>query len=304
MARRGADDAEAGMIDAVASGLPASVRLTASGTIAELRRDDLTDAGVVLAIDGAEQSHVEVDDPEVLLHDYTVRKAAILRTAARELASPHAGGTALHLGAGALTMPRWLAHRAPGLEHTVVDIEPELVDFVLEHVPMRPAPRSIVADAARVFDDGALAGEQFDIMMVDLFNSSEAPEALTSTAFHRTTLGATAEGGLLLMNLGDEPPMDFAAEQVRRVAQALDLLDAAQDDGGDGADGGDRGDDLWGRLLLTAPADVVAGEAEGNLVLAVSPQAPFLETTLNAVWASGPHPGETLTGAALRDWAG
>lgn len=282
-------------IDDVAARLPASVRLSASGTLAELRRDDITDAGVVLAVDGAEQSHVEVGDPDVLLHDYTVRKAAILRTAARELLTPTARGTALHLGAGALTMPRWTAHHAPGLTHAVVDVEPELVGFVLEHVPMDPAPRSIVADAATVFDDGAaLAGERFDLVLVDLFNSSEAPESLTSTAFHRATLDATAEGGLLLMNLGDEPPMDFAAEQVRRVAEALKLSSAAED-----------GDDmLWERLLLSAPADVVAGEAEGNLVLAVSPQAPFAETTLNAVWASGPHPGETLTGTELRDWAG
>lgn len=272
--------------------LPASVRLSASGTIAELHRDELTDSGVVLSIDGAEQSHVEVADPDFLLHDYTVRKAAVLRTAARDLVRAEARGRVLHLGAGALTLPRWLGHHAPGLEQTVVDVEPELVDFVLAHLPMEPAPRSVVADAATVFaEDGALAGERFDLVLVDLFNSSEAPEALTSTAFHRTTLGATAEGGLLLMNLGDEPPMDFAAEQVRRVAAALSLLGAA-------AEG------LWDRLLLTAPADVVAGEAEGNLVLAVSPQTPFAETTVNAVRASGPHPGETLTGAALRDWAG
>ncbi|GAA3285751.1 fused MFS/spermidine synthase [Nesterenkonia halobia] len=272
--------------------LPASVRLSASGTVAELRCDELTDAGVVLSIDGAEQSHVEVADPDFLLHDYTVRESAVLRTAARDLVRADARGQVLHLGAGALTLPRWLGHHAPGLEQTVVDVEPELVDFVLAHLPMEPAPRSVVADAATVFaDDGALAGERFDLVLVDLFNSSEAPEALTSTAFHRTTLGATADGGLLLMNLGDEPPMDFAAEQVRRVAEALGPLGAAADE-------------LWDRLLLTAPADVVAGEAEGNLVLAASPQAPFAEATVNAVWASGPHPGETLTGAALRDWAG
>ncbi|WP_258934571.1 hypothetical protein [Nesterenkonia pannonica] len=37
-----------------------------------------------------------------------------------------------------MTLPRWLLVTWPGIEQTVVDYEPELVAFVLEHLPMAP----------------------------------------------------------------------------------------------------------------------------------------------------------------------
>ncbi|TLP74350.1 spermidine synthase [Nesterenkonia sphaerica] len=263
--------------------LPARRRLSHSGQWAELSRDELTDHGVMLSIGGVEQSHVELGDPDFLLHDYLRRMRSVLTTWSAEQHG-RVSGSVLHLGAGALTLPRWISHWRPGTEQTVVDIEPELVTFVLEHLPMTPAPENIVGDAATVLTaEGALSGRSFATVVVDLFNSAAAPAALTSPEFFRFVWAAVAPGGLMLVNMGDDAGMTFAKGLTQTIVDALAL--------GPGC------------CLLSAPADVVEGEAEGNLVFAASHHT-FSEAELGQIWAAGPHPAEVLSGDELQLWWG
>lgn len=283
-------------------GLPRSQRLSSSGQLAELTRDDLTEDGVVLSIGGAEQSHVEVGDPDYLLHDYLFRMGAVLQTCARDRLDPitraHSGvPRVLHLGAGALTLPRWIEHHWPGAEQTVVDIEPELVEFVLEHLPMRTSPRNLVADAAAVLGSGgALQGLSFDVVVVDLFNSSAAPEHLRGPEFHRAVFEAVVPGGVLLVNLGDEPPMDFVRSQVASLLEAAAATSSPPDTA-------QSAEEAARSALLSAPSDVLEAQAEGNLTFAARRGARLEQTELNALWAAGPHPGDVLSAEELHQWA-
>lgn len=294
-------------------GLPRTQRLSFSGQLAELVKDDLTEDGVVLSIGGAEQSHVELGDPDYLLHDYLFRMGAVLQTCARERlgADPAAGASSeatdaprvLHLGAGALTLPRFIEHHWPAVEQTVVDIEPELVEFVLEHLPMRRSPRNLVADAAAVLGPGgALEKVSFDVVVVDLFNSAAAPEHLRSPEFHRAVFERVTPGGLLLVNLGDEPPMDFVR------AQVVSLLDAAaaltsETSGAPDASSAPGTEQAARCAMLSAPSDVLEARAEGNLSFAARRGAALEQTELNALWAAGPHPGDVLSAEELLEWA-
>lgn len=270
--------------------MPHRTRLSFTGDYAELSPDDLTETGVVLSTGPApdqmaEQSHVEIEDPGYLLHDYTYRMSSVLRAVAPRLWGDRPA-TVLHLGAGALTLPRWIQAQWPGssvIAQTVVDIEPELVDFVLEHVPMEPAPENVVADAAQVLGpEGVLVGRSFDVVIVDLFNSAEAPASLVSAEFCAQVLHALNPQGLLLMNLGDDAGMDFA----RGLTSTL--LGAAGNPG---------------HALLTAPDAVLSAHEEGNLVFAAVPDAGFADFERQLIWAAGPHPGEVLTGSELTAWA-
>ncbi|TDS85856.1 spermidine synthase [Nesterenkonia aurantiaca] len=302
-----------------ALGLPRSQRLSFSGQLAELVKDDLTEDGVVLSIGGAEQSHVELGDPDYLLHDYLFRMGTVLQTCARERlgGAPAAGASTaatgaprvLHLGAGALTLPRFIEHHWPAVEQTVVDIEPELVEFVLEHLPMRRSPRNLVADAAAVLGPGgALQGVSFDVVVVDLFNSAAAPEHLRSPEFHRAVLEQVVPGGLLLVNLGDEPPMDFVRAQVVSLLDAAATLipnasavpDASGNPGASIAPGTEQAARC---AMLSAPSDVLEARAEGNLSFAARRGAALEQTELNALWAAGPHPGDVLSAEELLQWA-
>lgn len=272
------------------------IRLPFSGHCAELTRDELTDTGVVLSTgpspgEMAEQSHVEVGDPSYLLHDYTYRMSSVFRAAAERLwGRGGAPASALHLGAGALTLPRWMADRWPGCRQTVVDIEPGLVDFVLEHVPMPDPPENVVADAAEVLGaGGVLAGRLFDVVIVDLFNSADAPASLTSPDLYAQVFSALSPRGLLLMNLGDDAGMDFARGLVGTLLGAVG-----------GSAGGAGAPE---HALLTAPDAVLSAREEGNLVFAATPSAPFTDFERQLIWAAGPHPGDVLSGTELEQWA-
>lgn len=262
------------------SALPQSVRLSRSGELAVLQADPITETGVVLLIGDAEQSHVEEGDPSFLLHDYIRRMRSVLT--ALSSSRSWAPVSALHLGAGALTLPRWMQERWHGAQQTVVDYEPELVSFILEHLPMTPAPESVISDAAEALTQD-LAGRTYDVVVIDLFNSADAPAHLTEEAFFRQALSMLSPGGLLLMNYGDDAGMSFAKALTSTVLSAADH--EAE------------------RMLVAGPDDVLGAQAEGNLILAVSPH-PFTDAELNQMWAAGPHPGELLCGPELLAWTG
>lgn len=272
---------------------------------AELTRDTLTETGVVLTTGTpeagmAEQSHVEIADPGFLLHDYLRRMRSVLTAlrssaAADSRAAPGWPESVLHLGAGALTLPRWFQWWRPSVRQTVVDIEPELVEFVLEHLPMQPHPRNVVADAAEVLaPGGALSQERFDVVVVDLFNSSQAPASLTSREFFAHVLSAVSPEGVMMVNFGDDADMGFARGITRTMLAAAEEASArnshAHHDGRP-------------TTLVSAPGSVLAAREEGNLVFAFSRRG-FTEQQLQMMWAAGPHPGEVLSGEELHAWAG
>jgi spermidine synthase len=49
---------------------------------------------------------------------------------------------ALHLGGGALTLPRYLAHTRPGSRQLVAEVDDALTDLVREHLPLPPGTAS------------------------------------------------------------------------------------------------------------------------------------------------------------------
>ncbi|WP_022873112.1 spermidine synthase [Nesterenkonia alba] len=256
----------------------ARTRLSHSGSTAELREDTLTDRGVVLFIDGAEQSHVEVGDPDFLLHDYLIRFSTLLTTTAPRLFNG-APTSILHLGAGALTLPLWVEHRWPHTRQTVVEIEPELVGFVLEHLPMRQAPELVTGDAADVLSSER-ATRKFDVVVVDLFNSAAAPARVTRAAFFARVFSTLNPQGLALVNYGDDADMKFARKLTATMLSAT----------GDPA-----------TALLSAPQETLTATDEGNLVFAHSPSG-FTQQERDRVWAAGPHPHGVLTDAELLAW--
>src|SRR5207248_7157458 len=77
---------------------------------AELLRDADRRAAWMLLVDGVPQSHVDLEDPTYLEFEYVRRLGHVLDTAAPEGEPLHV----LHLGAGALTLARYVAATRPG----------------------------------------------------------------------------------------------------------------------------------------------------------------------------------------------
>ena len=106
------------------------------GTIARVVPSEYA-GGWELDVDGTPQSHVDLDDPTHLHFEYVARMGAVID----QLRMPRQPLTAVHLGAGALTIPRYVEATRPGSRQQVIELEPALVDLVREQLPLPPRRR-------------------------------------------------------------------------------------------------------------------------------------------------------------------
>src|SRR6188508_1192212 len=88
--------------------------------------------GWELDVDGTPQSHVDLDDPTHLHFEYVARMGAVID----RLRMPRQPLTAIHLGAGALTLPRYVDATRPGSRQQVIELEPALVELVRNELPL------------------------------------------------------------------------------------------------------------------------------------------------------------------------
>ncbi|MDP1788883.1 MAG: spermine synthase, partial [Rhodoglobus sp.] len=108
-----------------------SITLKLSGLHAEIQADRWVPGAFTLIVDGTPQSHVNLEDPTQLYFEYIHRMGHVID----QLGTPGEPITAVHLGAGALTVPRYVEATRPGSRQQVIELESDLVDFVREHLP-------------------------------------------------------------------------------------------------------------------------------------------------------------------------
>ncbi|PJJ73308.1 hypothetical protein CLV46_2894 [Diaminobutyricimonas aerilata] len=253
-----------------------STALSVSGLRATIIEDPFVPGSYRLVVDGTPQSHVNPDDPTQLFFEYIQRIGHVID----QLGEPGSPITALHLGAGALTLPRYIAATRPGSRQQVIELERDLVDFVREHLPL-PKSASIrvrYGDAREVVAklppglDGSV-----DLIVVDIFSGARTPGHVTSLEFYESLRRLLAPGGVIAVNTADGPGLHFARGQASTLETA------------------------FGHLAVLAEAQVLKGRRFGNFVLVASPTELPLEW-MPRLLAGGPHPARVVTGTELRDW--
>ncbi len=247
------------------------------GTIARVVPSPYT-SGFELMVGDTPQSHVDLDDPTHLHFEYVARMGAVID----QLRMPGQPLTAVHLGAGALTIPRYIAHTRPGSRQQVIELEPALWDLVREHLPL---PRG-AAIRVRIGDarDGihrlpeSMAGA-VDLLVCDVYAGAQTPAHLTTVEFYRTAAALLAADGVLLVNVADGAGLGFARQQVATVRAVLE------------------------HVIVLAEVQTLKGRRFGNLVVAASAAA--LPTQwLPRLMAAGPHPAKVAQGREIDDFAG
>lgn len=241
------------------------------GGIARIVPSEFT-SGYELVVDDTPQSHVDLDDPTHLHFEYIVRMGAVIDQL------PDGPLTAVHLGAGALTIPRYIDATRPGSRQQVIELEAPLAQLVREHLPL-PKGSSIrirIGDAREGVTrlPSALHG-RCDLVVSDVYSGAQTPAHLTSVEFYRELSALLAPGGVLLVNVADGPGLAFARRQAATVAEVLP------------------------ELAVLADTQVLKGRRFGNLVLAAS-AVPLPTEWLPRVLAAGPHPAKIAQGAEVR----
>ena len=248
----------------------------ANGMRAVIRADRFVPGAFELVVDGTPQSHVDLDDPTHLFFEYIARMGHVID----QLRMPGEPITALHLGAGALTIPRYVEATRPGSRQQVIELEPALVELVRAELPL-PRGASIrirYGDAREVLGklpDG-LRGAA-DLVVVDIFGGDRIPAHVTSLEFYRECGAFLAEDGVLLVNIADGIGAAFAR------GQAATLVSEFAD------------------VAVLAEAQVLRRRRFGNFVLVAS-RSPLPLEWMPRLLAGGPHPAQLVHGAELRTW--
>lgn len=133
---------------------------------AELLRDADRRAAWMLLINGVPQSHVDLDDPAYLEFEY-VRRLGHLIDAAAPAGQPL---RVLHLGAGALTLVRYVAATRPASQQAAVEVDEALWRFIKIKLPLRTAPGRVkvhIGDARAVLE--RVPAGSFNLVIADVF---------------------------------------------------------------------------------------------------------------------------------------
>lgn len=248
--------------------------LLGNGMVATIERDRWHQGRYELVVDGTPQSSVDLDDPTQLGFEYVERIGHVIDL----LAAPGAPITALHLGAGAFTLPRYVAATRPGSRQQVVELERELVDLVRERLPL-PQGASI---RVRYGDARDVVGRlphglhgSVDLVVVDVFAGARIPPQVTTREFYGQVAALLSPTGVMAVNVADGAGLHFARTQMATVHAVLP------------------------ELAVLAEAQVLKGRRFGNLVLVAS-NHPQPMDWLPRLVAAGPHPAQAVSGEDLQ----
>ncbi|WP_091349007.1 spermidine synthase [Micromonospora rhizosphaerae] len=237
----------------------------------ELVVDPARRTGRTLLAAGVEQSYVDVADPRHLEFEYVRRMAAVI-----DLAAPKGRPlAALHLGGGALTLPRWLAATRPGSPQRVIERDPAVVDLVRRALPpLPPEVRVDVADARAAVT--AAPPARYDLVLADVYRAARMPGHVGTVEFVAEVARTLSSDGIYLVNITDLPPLVFSRSQVATLRA------------------------VFADVCLVADRRMLRGRRYGNLVLAAAHRPGRLPVRrLAARVAADPVPGGVLHGATL-----
>jgi spermidine synthase len=206
-----------------------SLVLPYTGLLAELFEEEDVPGEWVLTINKSLHSALDVNDPTNLSFYYAKKLGSIIETLfpAKEKLS------VLHLGAGALSIARYIDATRPGSYQVAVEIEDGLVEFVESVLPFNKTGtvdviigdgRDVVQSRIRKF------ARKFDLVIVELFLDRTTPANSTSIEFYRLLKKTLTSDGVLIMNVIDGDDYKFAASTYVTIKEAFSNVKAVLDE--------------------------------------------------------------------------
>lgn len=190
------------------------------------------------------------------------------------VAEPGRPLSVVHLGAGALTLARYVAATRAGSRQRAVEVSEPVAATVRAELPLgRGVTVPVqVADAREAL--GRLRDGAADLVVLDVFAGASTPAHLTSVELVTDVARVLRAGGTYAANVADGPPLRFTRGQAATVTA------------------------VFAHVAAVAEAGVWRGRRFGNVVLLGSDR-PLPVAGLTRRCAGDPVPARVTAGAEL-----
>lgn len=228
----------------------------------------------ILHLDNLDHSEVDLNDPSSLRFSYTQLFGVAVD------ALPDGPIHAVHLGGGALTMPRYVRATRPGSTGVVLEVDgalPELAEDKLGWIPGDDV--DVVIGDGRVTMGRQTKGRA-DVVFGDAFGAEAVPWHLTTAEFTRVIKSAMRPDGVYALNAIDAKKHRFVRAEVATIATVFD------------------------HVAVLAPESSFDDESLGSNFIVVASDRPLPIDRYEAAIRARGYEASVRTGAALRQWVG
>ncbi len=238
--------------------------------------DDLEPCGGrTLYLDRLRHSCVHLDDPTQLDFSYAQIIADVITT----VGAPEQPLSALHIGGGGFTMPRYIEAVRPGSRSVVLELDPTLVRIAEQELGLRQSDRLRVEIGDARLSLRSQATNAYDVVIGDAFGGQAVPWHLTTRQFAEQVKARLKPDGVYAVNLIDFPPLGFARAETATLQAVFD------------------------HVAVVAPPQRLNGSEGGNFVLVAS-DAPIDVAGIEASNRARGDTDEVATGARLQQFIG
>jgi spermidine synthase len=224
-------------------------------------RDHERKDSYLLSVDGVAQSYVDLADPTHLELEYLLLIADVIDScfdAGRPI-------DAIHLGAGACTLPRYLAATRPGSRQHAYDLDAEVVDVVRDRLRIDEVPKlTLVVDEAR----HAMSQTRDRSAHLVVIDAYDGPRAAVTLLTHEAVVEAhrvLRRGGVLIANVADRAPFDFLRPVLATLRAVFGHVALLADPGSM------RGRRYWNQVIVASTRPLPVDELRRRVAKATPP---------------------------------
>jgi spermidine synthase len=222
---------------------------------------------VTVVVDGQPQSAVDLGDPNRLDFEYVQHLALCI-----DALAPAGRLRVTHVGGAGLTLARWVHSTRPGSPQVVLEPDTALTEAVRRELPLPRGHRIRVRGVSGEDGVAALRADGADVVVLDAYAGGRVPASLSTVEWFGEVARVLVPGGLVLVNVADEPGMRYAARVLASVRESM------------------------AHTAFVGLHEVLKGRRFGNVVL-VGSGAPLDLYTLRRATASAPLPTGVLPGS-------
>lgn len=185
-----------------------------------VREDAARASGRILRLDTLSHSYVDLADPTALVFTYTAWYGDALVGTFRD-GRPL---KALHIGAGGLTMPRWIRAEHPGSSQIVLELDPQVIAVAIAQLGYEPGDDVTILTGDARTSIAALASDparrgSLDVVIGDAFGGIAVPWHLTTREFIRDLRSLMADDGVYLLNVIDRGERAFLRAELATIVE-------------------------------------------------------------------------------------